>query len=128
MVQRLEAGGRGDAPERAVLALSLGEIGVAPRRQLSDAEVMVRACAALAPALAGGSSATAIVVDALADPNAIDGWLPRRTPQLDGWLRFRFVAAAVERVSDSDRLLPGVIAIARFASGHTVDTGRGSAA
>lgn len=113
--------GRGDAPERAALALSLGELGVAPRRQLSDDELMIRACAALAPALAHDSTATGIVVDALTDPSAIDRWLPHRTPQLVGWLRFRFVAAAIERVSDFDQLLPGAIAIARISSGDTVD-------
>jgi len=81
----------------------------------------VRACAALAPGLAGDPAATAEILAALADPAATDEWFTRRPPQLHARIRFSLVAAAITRVDDPDRLLPAALAVAAVASRHTVD-------
>ena len=44
--------------ERAALVLAMGELGLAPREYLHDPHPGVRACAALAPALAHEEAAT----------------------------------------------------------------------
>ncbi|MEV8517069.1 hypothetical protein [Dactylosporangium sp. NPDC051484] len=105
--------------ERAALVLAMGELGLAPREYLDDPHPGVRACAALAPALADDPAATAELLAALDDPKATEHWFARRPPQLRGHIRFALVAAAVDRVERPERLLPAALAIAAHAGPHT---------
>ena len=107
--------------ERAALVLSMGESGMAPRAYLADPHPGVRACAALAPALADDPAATAEILAALRDPAATDEWFGTRLPQLRTRIRFSLVAAAIERVDDPRRLLPAALALVPLASPYTVD-------
>ncbi|MEJ3749998.1 hypothetical protein WEI85_42890 [Actinomycetes bacterium KLBMP 9797] len=119
--QRLDALAAGAGPdERAALALAIGELGLEPRAYLDDPHPGVRACAALAPALADDPTATDEILAALADPAATDNWFTHRPPQLRTRIRFALVAAAVARVDDPDRLLPAGLAIAPIASRYSV--------
>lgn len=121
LAQRLDALAAAAAPdERAALVLAMGELGVEPRRYLDDPNPGVRACAALAPALADDPTATAEIFAALADPAATDDWFTHRLPQIPTRIRFSLVAAAIARVDDPDRLLPAALAIAPIASRYTV--------
>ncbi|GAA4256706.1 hypothetical protein GCM10022255_070600 [Dactylosporangium darangshiense] len=101
--------------ERAALVLSMGELGLAPRAYLDDPHPGVRACAALAPALADDPAATAAILEALADPAATERWFTHRPPQLHTHIRFRLTHAAIERVDDPERLLPAALALAPIA-------------
>ncbi|GIJ43466.1 hypothetical protein Val02_03520 [Virgisporangium aliadipatigenens] len=107
--------------ERAALVLAVGDLGLRPARHLADPHPGVRACAALAPALAGDPAATAEILAALADPAATDRWFDRRLPQVRTRLRFSLVNAAIARVEETDRLLPAAVAVARIATLFTVD-------
>ncbi|WP_428965721.1 hypothetical protein [Micromonospora fluostatini] len=118
---RLDALAAGAGPdERAALVLAMGELGLAPRTYLDDPHPGVRACAALAPALADDPVATTEILTALADPAATDDWFTQRPPQIHTRIRFALVAAAVARVDDPDRLLPAALAVAPIASPYTV--------
>ena len=108
--------------ERAALVLAIGAIGRAPRRYLDDPHPGVRACAALAPALAGDPRATDELLAALTDPAATDDWFTQRPPQLHSRIRFALIGALIDRVGDPDRLLPAALAIAPIATAHTVDS------
>lgn len=107
--------------ERAALVLAMGELGLAPRQHLADPHPGVRACAALAPALAADDAATAEILAALVDPAACDDWFAERPPQFPARIRFTLVAAALDRVEGFDRLLPAAVAVARIAGKHSVN-------
>lgn len=107
--------------ERACLVLALGDLGRAPRAFLADPDPAVRACAALAPALAGDPDAVGELLAALADPAAADAWFTHRPPQFPHHVRFTLVRAAVERVDDFARLLPAACAVAAVAGPFTAD-------
>ena len=107
--------------ERAGLVLAIGELGLMTREYLTDPHPGVRACAALAPAMATDDAATTEILAGLADPAACDGWFTDQPPQLRFRIRFALVAAAVERVDEFERLVPAALAIARVASKYTVD-------
>ncbi|GLH96816.1 hypothetical protein [Phytohabitans aurantiacus] len=106
--------------ERAALVLAIGELGLDTSGYLDDPHPGVRACAALAPALADDPAATGEILAALADPAATDTWFTHRPPQLRTRTRFTLVAAAIARVDDPDRLLPVALAIAPIASRYTI--------
>ncbi|MEU6078496.1 hypothetical protein [Micromonospora sp. NPDC047074] len=121
LARRLDALAAGAGPaERAALVLAMGELGLAPRAYLDDPHPGVRACAALAPALAADPAATAEILAALADPAATDDWFTHRLPQMSTRIRFTLVAALVARVDDPELLLPAALAIAPIASPYTV--------
>jgi HEAT repeat len=107
--------------ERASLVLAIGELGTVTREYLTDPHPGVRACAALAPAMANDDAATTEILAGLADPAACDSWFTDQPPQLRFRIRFALVAAAVERVDEFERLLPAALAIAGVASKYTVD-------
>ncbi|MEY9212500.1 hypothetical protein NI17_005340 [Thermobifida halotolerans] len=109
-----------DRDERACLVLALGDLGQAPGEFLSDPDPAVRACAALAPALAGDCDATEEILTALTDPTAADAWFTHRPPRLRYGPRFVLVEAALARVADFDRLLPAACAVAAVAHPFTV--------
>ncbi|WP_426503410.1 hypothetical protein ACPPVO_38035 [Dactylosporangium sp. McL0621] len=108
-----------DADERAALVLALGDLGLSPRAFLSDPHPGVRACAALAPALADDEAATEEILTALANPAAIDTWFTVKPPQFPQRMRIPLIAAAVARVPDPSRLLEAALALAPIASIHT---------
>jgi hypothetical protein len=111
LAERFTALAASAAPdERAALVLAMGELGLAPREYLADPHPGVRACAALAPALAPDDAATAEILAALADPAACDDWFTNPPPQLRFRIRFALVTAAIERVDGFDKLLPAAIA------------------
>ncbi|WP_433345113.1 hypothetical protein ACQP25_23155 [Microtetraspora malaysiensis] len=106
-----------DAAERAALVLALGDLGAAPREFLEDPHPGVRACAALAPALAGNPAAVNMIMDALQDPEAADRWFPDGLPQIVGRFRGTLLDAALERVTGFTELLPVALAFARLTDG-----------
>jgi len=112
----------GGPDERAAMVLCLGELGLEPRQYLADPHPGVRACAALAPALADDASATAEILAALEDPLACQGWFTEPLPFKPGLIRFWLVAAAIERVDEFERLLPAALAVARVAGKYTVNS------
>jgi hypothetical protein len=97
----------------------MGELGLDPSSYLRDPHPGVRACAALAPALATDPAATEEILAALLDPAATDDWFTNRPPQIRMRIRGTLIAAAVDRVSVPDRLLPAALALAPIATGHT---------
>jgi hypothetical protein len=107
--------------EKAALVLALGALGAAPRQFLADPDVAVRTCAALAPALAQDTAATAQLLAALSDPAALDTWFVDRPPQFWGRVRFTLLEAALKRVDGFEPLLPAAVAIAALASPYTAD-------
>ncbi len=112
---------RADTDERAACMITIGQLGGQPREFLADPHPAVRACAALAPALADDPAATREILQALRDPAATDGWFRLRLPQFDGHVRFALVDAALARVDDFAALLPAARAVAKVASKYTVD-------
>ena len=124
LVRRLEtvAAASPSMRERATVAIMLGRLGAQPYGLLADAHPAVRACAALAPAMAADPRAARELLTALADPHTADGWFEEPLPGLDGWFRFALVAAAVARVRDFTELLPAALAVVRLASSYTVDS------
>ncbi|BBH71642.1 hypothetical protein ACTI_83270 [Actinoplanes sp. OR16] len=112
--------------ERAALVLAMGELGLSPAGYLGDAHPGVRACAALAPALAADARATAELLAALGDPAAIEFWFERRPPQFHGHLRFTLIGAVIERGVTPADLLPAALAVVPLAHVFTVrsDWGR----
>ncbi|GIH25908.1 hypothetical protein Aph01nite_42180 [Acrocarpospora phusangensis] len=123
LAARLEgtAARSGDHHERCAAMLTLGALGVAPRAFLADPHPAVRACAALAPALAADPAATREILAALRDPAEADSWLTIPLRLVPGRLRFALVAAAVERAESFEELLPAALAIAGMTSHWTVD-------
>ncbi|MER7282482.1 hypothetical protein ABT369_49430 [Dactylosporangium sp. NPDC000244] len=105
--------------ERAAMVLAIGEVGGAPRAHLRDPHPGVRACAALAPALADDPAALDEILAALADPLAPETWFAEPPPQFDQHIRFTLIAAATARTDDPQRLLPAALAVAPVASRHT---------
>ncbi|GAA3453356.1 hypothetical protein [Dactylosporangium matsuzakiense] len=106
--------------ERAAIVLTMAELGEDVRPFLTDPHPGVRACAALAPALADDEAAIAEILAALEDPAAIETWFGTRPPQFPMHVRFPLIAAAVDRVADRARLLPAALALAPIVSVNTV--------
>jgi hypothetical protein len=111
---------------RASAARLLGIVGATPRSLLLDEHPGVRACAALAPALADDPTATEALLDALRTPAAVDHWFDEHLPGQEGWLRFDLIWAAVERVDDFEALLPAALAVLPLAGIFTLDKDLGS--
>ncbi|PRX02304.1 UNVERIFIED_ORG: hypothetical protein CLV66_11622 [Actinomadura viridilutea] len=100
--------------ERAALVLSLGDLGAAPREFLADPDPAVRACAALAPALARDPAAFEELLTALRRPAEADAWFTHRPPQFPAHVRFTLVDAVLHRATDFEQLLPTAVAIAQM--------------
>jgi hypothetical protein len=119
--QLLELAERAGTDERAAYVLTIGQLGGRPLQFLNDPHPGVRACAALAPALANDPNAIREILTALQDPAATEGWFQTQLPQFDGLVRFALVDAALARVDDFTALLPAARAVAGVASKYTVD-------
>ncbi|MFD7906480.1 HEAT repeat domain-containing protein [Kitasatospora sp. NPDC059747] len=110
-----------DRRERAAAVLTLGAWHQDTAELLDDADPAVRACAALAPVAAADPRATRVLLAALEDPKAADGWFPEPLPQFDGWFRFTLLAAAIDLVDDFAELLPAALALVPLADDFTVE-------
>ncbi len=112
---------RAGVDERAACMVTIGQLGGQPREFLADPHPGVRACTALAPALAGDPAATRELLVALHDPARADAWFRLPLPQFDGRVHFILLDALLARVRDFATLLPIARAVAKVASKHTVD-------
>ncbi|WP_426502803.1 hypothetical protein ACPPVO_34885 [Dactylosporangium sp. McL0621] len=116
---RLERSAVGAGPdERASVALAIGALAGAPRAYLRDPHPGVRACAALAPALADEPAALDELLAALADPTAPERWFADRPPHFHQHIRFALIAAATERAGDPERLVPAAVAAVAIDGGR----------
>jgi len=97
--------------ERAALVLRLGELGAAPREFLADPWLVVRGCAALAPALAEDAAAHAVLVRIAESPRAFDAGFARVPPAFAGAPRCAVIEAACARVADAEALVDAVDAL-----------------
>lgn len=114
-----------DIDERAALLMALGEIHAAPREFLTDPWLIVRGCAALAPALADDPHAHDVLADLITRPRAFDAGFTHTPPQFSMWPRYQLITAACERIPDEQRLIPGISAITPgsnwFTSGFEIE-------
>jgi hypothetical protein len=110
---------------RAAAARLLGMFGGDPRDLLADEQPEVRACAALAPALADDPRATSTLLETLRFPRKPNHWFDEHMPGPQGGLRLALVQAVSERVADFGELLPVALAVLPLADDKTlsVDVG-----
>lgn len=101
--------------ERAVVVLGLGDLGVDTTRWLSDDDPAIRACAALS--LTGSAEATAVLVEVLQDPSAVDEWFTRTPSRFDMRVHFGLVANLLARDVDLAEILPACLPAIRVAQG-----------
>jgi hypothetical protein len=101
--------------ERAVVVLGLGDLGSDTTRWLSDDDPAIRACAALS--LTGSAEATAVLVEALRDPLAVDEWFARRPSRFDMRVHFGLVANLLARDVGLAEILPACLPVVRVAEG-----------
>lgn len=101
--------------ERAVVVLGLGDLGSDTTRWLSDDDPAIRACAALS--LTGSAEATAVLVEALHDPLAVDEWFTRRPSRFDMRVHFGLVANLLARDVGLAEILPACLPVIRVAQG-----------
>lgn len=101
--------------ERAVVVLGLGGLGTDTTRWLSDDDPAIRACAALP--LTGSTEATAVLVEALRDPLAVDEWFTRRPSRFDMRVHFCLVANLLARDVGLAEILPACLPVVRVAKG-----------
>jgi hypothetical protein len=106
--------------ERAATILA---IGVAWRQDttdyLADPDPAIRALAALAPACADNPDATRVILDALTDPVAVDGWFARPLPEIPHrYVPGMLFNAVAERTSSIGELLPAALAVLPHLKGH----------
>lgn len=119
-----------DRRERAAIVLTIGSWGHDTTASLTDPDPAVRACAALTPALADNPDATRVILDALGEPTAVDSWFSgptsigpwdgRPLPHIEGRLRHVLLAAAIDRVTSFEELLPAALAFVPLCSNLTV--------
>ncbi|WP_369383227.1 hypothetical protein [Streptomyces sp. cg36] len=123
IIDRLETlAGNSSAPRsRAVAARLLGILGARPQALLHDVHPGVRACAALAPALADEPHATRTILDALLIAHEADHWFEEHLPGQDGRLRFDLIEAAAARADDFLTLLPAALAVLPLTGVFTLD-------
>lgn len=100
-----------DIDERAALVMALGEINAAPREFLTDPWLVVRGCAALAPALWDDPAAHDVLAELIAGPRAFDAGFARKPQQFPMHPRHRLIRAVCEQIDDEQLLIPGINAI-----------------
>ncbi|KJS58424.1 hypothetical protein VM95_33485 [Streptomyces rubellomurinus] len=117
---RLEciARGRGPRRERAGALLTLACWGRDTAMLLTDEDPAIRTCAALGTA---DPSAVDVLLAALADPVAVDGWFDEPLPQVDGWFRFIVLRGLLERAESFEQVLPAALALIPLCSQYSVD-------
>lgn len=105
--------------ERAVGVLALGHLGADTSSWLDDADPAVRACAALS--CRDDTRSTTILIEALTNPRAADGWFTDGLPLIQGRVRFRLLHEVLARGVPLTDLLPAALAIVQVASSYTAD-------
>lgn len=118
----LRPASRGTRVERATAALVLGEWGRVPGAYLDDEDALVRAAAALAPALDADPAALAEVRRALSDPAETERWPAARLPLLAGKARFALIRVLLRRTATFEEILPEALAVMGVANAYTVDS------
>ncbi|MFD7734133.1 HEAT repeat domain-containing protein [Kitasatospora phosalacinea] len=116
-LERIARGG-GGRRERAGALLTLAHWGRDTAMLLTDEDPAVRTCAALGTT---DPSAADVLLAALADPAAVDGWFEEPLPQTDGWFRFTVLHGLLERAESLEQILPAALALLPLCSQHTVD-------
>ncbi|MYT68152.1 MULTISPECIES: hypothetical protein [unclassified Streptomyces] len=111
--------------ERAAGARALSLWGMDTSDLLVDTDPAVRVCAALGPVRVDRPRALAVLLDALRDSRATDGWFPEPLCGVDGWFRFTVLRSALDLAASFQEVAP--VAIAIVAAGHSsvVDNERG---
>jgi hypothetical protein len=104
---------------RATAIMALGDVGVDVARWLEDGDPAIRACAALA--LPEHPQATAELIDALGDPNAVDLWFTERPARFPAHVRFTLIDSLLSRSLPFERILPAAVSVARAAHAMTAD-------
>jgi hypothetical protein len=115
-----ELASRAERDERCAHVLAIGGLGEAPREFLDDPTPSVRACAALAPALAQDARAIDELIHSV-EREDIDSWFVDRPPQFKMRPRFSVVKELVKRVPDFDRLIEAAVRVARTTQKFFVD-------
>ncbi|MFB6876077.1 HEAT repeat domain-containing protein [Streptomyces sp. NPDC056323] len=111
--------------ERASVARALGVWGMDTSDLLADSDPAVRVCAALGPAHVDRPRALAVLLDALRDPRATDGWFPEPLPGLDGWFRFTVLRSALALTETFEEVAPVAVAIVTAGGTSVTDHERG---
>jgi hypothetical protein len=101
--------------EHAVVVLGLGDLGADTTPWLSDDDPAIRACAALS--LTSSVEATAVIVEALQDPLAVDEWFTSRPSRFDMRVHFGLVANLLARDIGLAEILPACLSVVRVAKG-----------
>lgn len=104
--------------ERAVAALALGQLGADLGWLLDDPDEAVRACAAL---FVPTPAATAILIEALTQPAAIDDWFTEKPSYFEMRARFRLLDELLSRQVPLEELLPAAISLIGHATAHSAD-------
>lgn len=78
-------------------------------------DLAIRACAALS--LTGSVEATAVLVEALQDPLAVDAWFTRRPSRFDMRVHFGLVTNLLARDVGLAEILPACLPVVRVAQG-----------
>ncbi|MFI1508221.1 hypothetical protein [Streptomyces sp. NPDC020597] len=111
--------------ERAAAARALSLWGTDTSDLLADTDPAVRVCAALGPVRVDRRRALAVLLDALRDPRATDGWFPQPLRGVDGWFRFTVLRSALDLAASFEEVAPVVIAMVAAGSQSLVDNERG---
>ncbi|WP_051969461.1 hypothetical protein [Kitasatospora azatica] len=112
----------GDRRERAAAVLTLVAWAQDTGDLLTDPDPAIRACAALAPLPAEDPRPTAILLEALSDPQAADHWFDAEPlPQLAGWFRFTLLQALLARTTALEEVLDAALALIPMANDYTVE-------
>ncbi|GHA29092.1 hypothetical protein GCM10010372_31270 [Streptomyces tauricus] len=101
--------------ERAAVARALSLWGTDTSDLLADTDPAVRVCAALGPVRVDRPRALAVLLDALRDPRATDGWFPKPLCGVEGWFRFTVLRSALDLAASFEEVAP--VAIAMVAAG-----------
>lgn len=103
--------------------LGLAAIGADTSDLLDDASMVIRACAALSPAMVADPRALPVITGALTSPGSGDDWLRRRppVPYAEATFSARLVEAALRCTDDFELLLPAAVAVAAAARPWTID-------
>ncbi|MEV7405582.1 hypothetical protein AB0N93_34960 [Streptomyces sp. NPDC091267] len=111
--------------ERAAVARALSLWGMDTSDLLVDPDPAVRVCAALGPVRDDRPRALAVLLDALRDPCATDGWFPEPLCGVDGWFRFTVLRSALDLAASFEEVAPVAIAMVAASNRSFIDNERG---
>ncbi|MGX1267103.1 hypothetical protein [Streptomyces phaeoluteigriseus] len=111
--------------ERAAMARALSLWGMDTCDLLADTDPAVRVCAALGCVQVDRPRALAVLLAALRDPHATDGWFPEPLRGIDGWFRFTVLRSALDLAASFEEVAPVAIAMVAASNRSVVDNERG---